>query len=62
MAMPTRIVTEMPPWWQVALAILINLATILVLTWVASRVYRIGMLMYGKRATIPEIWRWIWQQ
>ncbi len=60
MAMPVRILAEIPPLWQVALAIVLNLATILGLTWVASRVYRVGMLMYGKRATIPEVWKWIW--
>jgi len=31
------------------------------LVWLAARVYRVGMLMYGKRATIPEVWKWIRQ-
>lgn len=57
--MPVRIFAEMPPFWQIALSILINGATIAGLVWLASRVYRIGMLMYGKRATIPEVWKWI---
>ncbi len=61
MTMPVRVVTEMPPFWQVALSVLINGATIAGLVWVASRVYRVGMLMYGKRATIPEVWKWIRQ-
>ena len=61
MTMPVRIMAEMPPFWQIALSILINGATIAALVWVASRVYRIGMLMYGKRATIPEVWKWIRQ-
>ena len=59
--MPVRILAETPPFWQIALAIVLNLFTILGLVWVASRVYRVGMLMYGKRATIPEVWKWIWQ-
>ena len=29
--------------------------------WLAARIYRVGMLMYGKRATIPEVWKWIRQ-
>jgi ABC-2 type transport system permease protein len=29
--------------------------------WLAARIYRIGMLMYGKRATIPEVLRWVRQ-
>lgn len=61
MTMPTRIITETPPFWQIGLAILFNLIAIAFFVWIASRVYRIGMLMYGKRATIPEIWKWIWQ-
>ena len=61
MTMPVRILAEMPPFWQIALAILLNCLAIAGLVWLASRVYRVGMLMYGKRATIPEIWKWIRQ-
>jgi ABC-2 type transport system permease protein len=59
--MPVRIMAEMPPLWQILLAIAVNAAAIACLVWLASRVYRIGMLMYGKRATIPEVLKWIWQ-
>ncbi|MGD9561353.1 MAG: ABC transporter permease [Pyrinomonadaceae bacterium] len=59
--MPVRILAEMPPVWQIALSVLVNTAAIAGLVWVASRVYRVGMLMYGKRATIPEVWKWIRQ-
>ncbi len=59
--MPVRILAETPPFWQIALSILVNVAAIAGLIWIASRVYRVGMLMYGKRATIPEVWKWIWQ-
>jgi ABC-2 type transport system permease protein len=61
MTMPVRIMGEMPPLWQIALAIVVNCLTIAGLVWLASRVYRVGMLMYGKRANIPEIWKWIRQ-
>jgi ABC-2 type transport system permease protein len=61
MTMPIRILSETPPFWQIALSILVNLAAITGLIWLASRVYRVGMLMYGKRATIPEVWKWIRQ-
>jgi ABC-2 type transport system permease protein len=59
--MPVRILAEMPPFWQIILSIAINSAAIAGLVWLASRVYRVGMLMYGKRATIPEVWKWIRQ-
>ncbi|HEX6124165.1 MAG TPA: ABC transporter permease [Pyrinomonadaceae bacterium] len=59
--MPVRILSETPPFWQIALSFLINAAAIAGLIWLAARVYRIGMLMYGKRASIPEVWKWIRQ-
>jgi ABC-2 type transport system permease protein len=61
MTMPVRILAETPPLWQIALSIGINLTAIAGLVWLASRVYRVGMLMYGKRATVPEVWKWIRQ-
>ena len=57
-AMLVRIVTQTPPFWQIALSLLIGFSCVLVIMWIASRVYRIGMLMYGKRASIPEALRW----
>jgi ABC-2 type transport system permease protein len=60
-AMPVRIVTQMPPFWQIALSLLIGFSSVLAIMWVAARVYRVGMLMYGKRASLPEAWRWMWQ-
>lgn len=61
LTMPVRILAETPPLWQIGLSVLLNCLTIAGLVWLASRVYRIGMLMYGKRATIPEVWKWIRQ-
>jgi ABC-2 type transport system permease protein len=59
--MPVRIVTQTPPFWQIALSLLIGFGSVLSIMWVASRVYRVGMLMYGKRASLPEAWRWMRQ-
>lgn len=61
LTMPVRILAEMPPFWQIALSVFLNCLAIAGLVWLASRVYRVGMLMYGKRATIPEILKWIRQ-
>src|SRR5690242_5530181 len=57
-AMLVRIVTQTPPFWQIALSLLIGFSTVFVIMWVAARIYRVGMLMYGKRASIPEAIRW----
>jgi ABC-2 type transport system permease protein len=51
-------ITE-PPAWQIGLSILLQVAAIFGVAWLAARIFRVGTLMYGKRATIPEIWRWI---
>jgi ABC-2 type transport system permease protein len=57
--MLVRIVALTPPFWQIALSLMIGFATVLLLLWVAARIYRMGMLMYGKRVSIPEAWRWV---
>jgi ABC-2 type transport system permease protein len=54
-----RMGSEMPPAWQFAASIAIMILSILGILWVSTRLYRVGILMYGKRATLPEIVRWI---
>jgi ABC-2 type transport system permease protein len=61
LVMPVRMAINMPPLWQIAVSILLEVVTILSLTWLAAKTYRIGILMYGKRATIPEVLRWLRQ-
>lgn len=59
--MLVRIVTETPPFWQIALSFLIGVGTVILLIWLAARIYRVGMLVYGKRPNIPEVLRWVRQ-
>ena len=47
------------PWWQLALSVVLMIVSIAGELWVASRIYRIGILMYGKRPTLPEIVKWL---
>jgi ABC-2 type transport system permease protein len=54
-----RMSSQMPPAWQIALSMLLMLVFIWAAIWIASRIYRVGILMYGKRATLPEILRWM---
>lgn len=61
MTMPIRMLADQPPFWHVALSILLNAIAIAILIWIAGRIYRVGMLMYGKRASIPELLKWIRQ-
>lgn len=54
-----RIALGTPPWWQIAACIALLLATIYVLVLICGRIYRVGILMYGKRPTLPEIMKWL---
>lgn len=56
-----RITTVTPPSWQIALSIAIMALTIAAMNWLAARIYRVGILMYGKRPTFAEIMRWVRQ-
>jgi ABC-2 type transport system permease protein len=57
--MYVRIAVRQPPFWQIALSIVILILTILAVLWFASRIYRVGILMYGKKPNLPEILRWL---
>jgi ABC-2 type transport system permease protein len=57
--MYTRIAAQPPPVWQIALSLVLLLATIWAVLVLAARIYRIGILMYGKRPTLPEIIKWL---
>ncbi|HEY0082098.1 MAG TPA: ABC transporter permease, partial [Pyrinomonadaceae bacterium] len=59
--MLVRIVTETPPFWQIALSLGVGVASVVLFVWVAARIYRVGMLMYGKSASLPEVVRWLRQ-
>jgi ABC-2 type transport system permease protein len=54
-----RISLATPPAWEIALSIVLMVTTIYIILWVASRIYRVGILMYGKRPNLPEIMRWL---
>ena len=57
--MYVRIAVHQPPTWQIALSIAEMLVTIYAILWFASRIYRVGILMYGKKPNLPEILRWL---
>lgn len=57
--MMLRMGSQIPPAWQFAASIAIMMLSIWAVQWASSRLYRVGILMYGKRATVPELLRWI---
>ena len=47
------------PWWQIAVSGALLIATFVAMTWVAGKIYRTGILMYGKKITYKEVWKWL---
>jgi ABC-2 type transport system permease protein len=58
-AMFFRISIQQPPWWQIALSIGLMVGAIFGSVWMAAKFYRVGILVYGKRPTLPELARWL---
>jgi ABC-2 type transport system permease protein len=54
-----RMASEIPPMWQFVVSIVLMILSIWGTIWFSARLYRVGILMYGKRATLPEILRWV---
>ncbi len=57
--MLVRVLIDQPPAWQLALCVAVMLATVYGLLLLSSRIYRVGILMYGKRPTLAELRRWL---
>jgi ABC-2 type transport system permease protein len=57
--MPLRVSLQPPPFWQLALSVALLLLTITVVIVGSAKIYRVGILMYGKRPTLPELVRWM---
>jgi ABC-2 type transport system permease protein len=54
-----RTLVSEPPVWHVVVSIAVSIVTIAVFFYVTAKIFRVGILSYGKRPTIPELWRWI---
>jgi ABC-2 type transport system permease protein len=47
------------PLWEEVLSLVLLYATALFVVWISGRIYRIGILMYGKKPTVKELIKWI---
>ena len=54
-----RTLVSEPPIWHIAVSIAVSIATIFFMMWLTAKIFRVGILSYGKRPTIPELWRWV---
>jgi ABC-2 type transport system permease protein len=59
---PVVMMTRIPfgvPYWELGLSMALLVLGFLGTTWLASRIYRIGILSYGKKASFKDLWKWI---
>jgi ABC-2 type transport system permease protein len=54
-----RITVQTPPFWQIALSLALCVATTVGLVQLSAKIYRVGILMYGKRPSLVELLRWL---
>jgi ABC-2 type transport system permease protein len=47
------------PWWQIALSMALLLVTFVGIVWFAAKIYRVGILMYGKKPSYKELYKWL---
>jgi ABC-2 type transport system permease protein len=57
-SMMVRIPFEIPIW-EMALSMFLLVGFFVLFTWIASKIYRVGILMYGKKVSYKELWKWI---
>jgi ABC-2 type transport system permease protein len=48
------------PYWQLAVSMILMVITFAAFVWMAAKVYRTGILMYGKKTSWKELWKWLW--
>jgi len=60
--MPVRMTATTVPTWEILLSFLLLTGGFLLMIWIASRIYRVGIFMYGKAASLSEIARWATQK
>ena len=56
--MPARLAFN-PPWWEIGLSMVVLAATSVFFVWLAARIYRVGILLYGKKVTLKELGKWL---
>ncbi|MBB4801362.1 ABC-2 type transport system permease protein [Flavobacterium nitrogenifigens] len=47
------------PWWQIAISVSLLFATFFLVVWFAAKIYRVGILMYGKKPSWKELYKWL---
>ena len=50
------------PAWELALSIVLLVGTFILLAWVSAKIYKVGILMYGKKSSFKDLWNWFRQK
>ncbi|MBP3202883.1 MAG: ABC transporter permease [Bacteroidales bacterium] len=50
------------PTWELLVSMLVLVATFLVCAWASAKIYKVGILMYGKKSTFKDLWKWLKQK
>jgi ABC-2 type transport system permease protein len=58
--MPARLAYD-PPIWELIVSSVLLVGFVIFMVWIASKIYRVGILMYGKKASFKELWKWIYR-
>lgn len=59
MLMPMRVAMSPVPMWEILLSVVLMVLAFTALIWLSSRIYRVGILMYGKKASFGELFKWL---
>ncbi len=47
------------PWWEVVISIFLLVGSIIFMIWLAGKIYKVGILMYGKKPSYKELFKWL---
>ena len=47
------------PWWQIAVSMFLLIVTFIGIVWLAAKIYRVGIFMYGKKPSYKELYKWL---
>jgi ABC-2 type transport system permease protein len=57
--MTVRIAATDVPFWQIATSVVLTVGTVFFLLWIAAKIYRVGILMYGKKPKLKDLIKWV---
>jgi ABC-2 type transport system permease protein len=57
--MVLRISIQMPSMWEILATIALMILSTAAMMWIAGKIFRVAILSYGKRPTLPELFRWV---